>query len=164
MYKLMIVDDELTVSQGLCRQIDWESLNIELAGTASSGHEALSLMSRQSIHLLITDVRMPGMDGLTLIKKAKDIHPAIRCIVISAFDEFEYVKQSLKLGVENYLLKPINQGELDETLIKSLKNLEQNQREDLVPSTEMRAFRNNILDRWVNGTIQDYELYERAEL
>ncbi len=164
MYKVLIVDDEPTVIHGLCEQIDWESLNMELAGKAISGKEALSLMTKQPIDLLITDVSMPEMNGLTLIEKAKLIHPSMRYIIISAYDEFDYVKKALKLGVENYLLKPINQSELNDTLNKTLKNMEQ----DRIPvsdiSSDILAFRNNILDRWVNGAIQDFELYERAQL
>lgn len=164
MYKVLVVDDKPIVIHGLCKQIDWDSLNMELAGTATNGQDAISLMSHQPIHLLVTDVCMPQMDGLALITKAKLINPAIRCIIISAHDEFEYVKKALQLGVENYLLKPINHRELNETLTKTLENLERDQIATPLLSSDILAFRTNILDRWVNGTIQDFELYERAEL
>jgi two-component system response regulator YesN len=162
MYKVLIVDDEPLVIQGLSRQVDWESLNMELAGMATDGHEILSMLETNPAHILITDVSMPQMDGLTLIAKAKLLQPSLRCIIVSAFNEFDYVKKALQLGVENYLLKPINESELRDTL--SLKNLMHDQMSVTFDSPDLLAFRTNILDRWVNGTIQDFELFERAEL
>ncbi len=168
MYKFMIVDDESTVIHGLSKQVDWESKNMELIGTATNGRDALALMINHPLDLLITDVCMPQMDGMTLIQHAKKIHPDLRCIVISAHDQFEYIKQALQLGVENYLLKPINPNELNDTLNKTLKNMEQNlNNAHYTPSmisSEVLAFRTNILDRWINGNIQDFELYERGQL
>ncbi|NLO82013.1 MAG: response regulator [Clostridiales bacterium] len=162
MYKVLIVDDEPTIIHGLCRQIEWDSLSMQLAGTTTNANTALSIMSDQYIDILITDIRMPEMDGLTLLKKAKLIHPEIRSIIISAYDDFEYVKHALQLGVENYLLKPINTEELNSTLYKIFKDLDCMTESTL--SQDMFAFRNNILDRWVTGNIQDFELYERARL
>lgn len=164
MYKVLIVDDEPLVIHGLSRQVDWESLNMELSGTATNGHDILAMMVQNPAHLLITDVSMPDMDGLTLISRAKAINPSLRCIIISAFSEFEYVKKALKLGVENYLLKPINESEFQDTLSKTLENLIRDQMDVFTDSPDALAFRNNILERWVNGAIQDFELYERAEL
>jgi two-component system response regulator YesN len=164
MYKVLIVDDEPLVIQGLSRQVNWESLNMELVGMATDGHEILAMLEVEPAHLLITDVSMPTMDGLTLISKAKLLQPSIRCIIVSAFSEFEYVKKALQLGVENYLLKPINESELHDTLSKTLENLMHDQMSVSLDSPDLLAFRTNILDRWMNGTIQDFELYERAEL
>ena len=163
-YKVIVADDEPAVIHGLRKQVDWNSFNMELTGTACNGQEVLALLSAQPVHLLVTDVCMPKMDGLTLISQAKRINPSLRCIVISAHEKFEYVKKALQLGVENYLLKPISQDELNETLAKTLDNLERDQLENAPYSPDIQIFRNNILNRWVNGSIQDYELQERAEL
>ncbi|MBP1990533.1 response regulator transcription factor [Paenibacillus eucommiae] len=164
MYKVLIADDEPLVIHGLSKQIDWESLNMEITGTATNGQDILSMLAHNPAHLLITDICMPRMDGLTLISRAKLINPSLRCIIISAFNEFEYVKKALQMGVENYLLKPINQSELFDTLSKTLENLVHDQMVVSVESLDILAFRTNILDRWVNGTIQDFELFERADL
>lgn len=164
MFRVWIVDDEPLVSDRLSRQIDWESLNMVLAGTTTNGLDVLSALADQSAHLLITDVSMPQIDGLTLISKAKLLCPSIRCIIISAYNEFEYVKKALQSGVENYLLKPINENELHDTLSKTLENLNRDQLVLSHDSPDVLAFRTNILDRWVNGAIQDFELDERAEL
>ena len=163
-YKVVIADDEPSVVNGLSKQVDWDSFNMELAGTANSGYDALRIIAGGSISLLITDVRMPQMDGLTLIEKAKRINPSLRCIVISAHENFEYVRKALLLGVENYLLKPISQDELNDTLARTLSNLGHDQIQTAPQVSDLQIFRNNILNRWVNGTIQDYELNERAGL
>lgn len=164
MFKVVVVDDEPIMIHGLCRQIDWELFCIELAGTATNGQDALTMINQNQVDLLITDVCMPHMDGLALIAEAKLINPALRCIIISAYDEFEYVKKALQLGVENYLLKPINQKELNHTLSKTLENLKQDQIIVSSDTNDASAFRSNIMNRWVNGSIQDHELNERVEL
>jgi len=164
MYKILIVDDEPMVIHGLCRQIDWESYGLELAGTAETGESALSILKQKTIDILFTDICMPKMDGLTLISAVKQQNPFLRSVVISAHTEFDYVKKALLLGVENYLLKPIDQRELDKTLEKTIDNLNRDRisiQKDVPGPSE---FKNNVLDRWVNAAIQDYELYERAEL
>ncbi len=164
MFKVWIVDDEPTVTEGLKRQVHWDTYNMELAGSATNGQAVLEGLAAQPADLLITDISMPQMDGLTLITKAKRLYPSIRCVIISAYNEFDYVKKALQLGVENYLLKPINEGELHDTLSKTMENLLRDQLALSQHSPDVMAFRSNVLARWANGTIQDFELNERAEL
>lgn len=164
MYKILIVDDEPMVIHGLCRQIDWESYSLVLAGTAESGESALSILEEREVDILFTDVCMPKMNGLALISAAKKQNPFLRSVVISAHSEFDYVKKALLLGVENYLLKPINQDELDKTLEKTIDNLDRDHISIHKDEPGPSEFKSNILDRWVNASIQDYEFYERAEL
>lgn len=164
MYKILIVDDEPMVIHGLCRQIDWESYSLELAGTAESGESALSILKQKTIDILFTDICMPKMNGLTLISAAKQQNPFLRSVVISSHTEFDYVKKALLLGVENYLLKPIDQRELDKTLEKTIDNLNRDRISIQKSAPGPSEFKSNILDRWVNAAIQDYEFYERAEL
>ena len=164
MYKILIVDDEPMVIHGLCRQIDWESYSLELAGTAETGEQALSVLKQENVDILFADICMQKMDGLTLIALAKEYNPFLRCVVISSHNGFEYVKKALLLGVENYLLKPIDQIELQKTLEKTIDNLNRDRISIRKSTTSPSSFRNNILDRWVNAEIQDYEFYERAEM
>jgi two-component system, response regulator YesN len=161
MYGIMLVDDEPAVLKGLADLVDWSALDAEVVASATSGQEALSFLQIAPVHILITDICMPQMDGLALITSAKALNPLLRCIIISAHDEFAYVRQALTLGVENYLLKPINQNELAETLAKTIGNIN---RTAVLPPAEALAFRTNILDRWANSSIQDFELAERAAL
>lgn len=163
MYRIMLVDDESSVLKGLSELLDWSASDAEVVASASGGQEALSLLRKVPVQILITDICMPEMDGLTLIREARALNPALRCIVVSAHDEFEYVRRALTLGVENYLLKPINAGELAETLATTIENIERAGPSEAM-SPEEAAFRNNILDRWANSSIQDFELAERAAL
>ncbi|MGB4661009.1 MAG: response regulator [Mobilitalea sp.] len=164
MYKILIVDDEPMVIHGLCRQIDWEAYSLELAGTAETGENALVLLKQGNVDILFADICMKKMDGLTLIALAKEHNPLLRSVVISSHNEFEYVKKALQLGVENYLLKPIDQNELQKTLEKTIDNLNRDRISTISDELTQSTFRSNILDRWVNAEIQDYEFYERAEL
>lgn len=164
MYKILIVDDEPMVIHGLCRQIDWEAYSLELAGTAESGENALAMLMQGNVDILFADICMKKMDGLTLISLAKEHNPLLRSVVISSHNEFEYVKKALLLGVENYLLKPIDQNELQKTLEKTIDNLDRERISSVNDELTQSTFRSNILDRWVNAEIQDYEFYERAEL
>lgn len=164
LYKLLIVDDEPMVIHGLCKQIDWDSCGLELAGTADSGEKALSILDRENVDILLTDVRMSKMDGLSLISAAQRKNPFLRSVVISSYSEFDYVKRALLLNVENYLLKPINPSELDRTLKKTIDNLNRDRLNAQKEIPNLSDFRDNILDRWVNAEIQDYEFYERAEV
>ncbi|WP_219834113.1 response regulator [Paenibacillus sp. R14(2021)] len=164
MYNVAIVDDELQTALGIGSHTDWEAYNMHVAAVASNGQDVLDLMADQTIDLLITDVNMPIIDGISLIKAARELQPSLRCIVISAYSEFTYVKKALMLNVENYLLKPINENELHETLLQTLQNLDRDRSHAQHEWPDMVAFRTNILDRWVNGLIQEFELFERGEL
>lgn len=164
MYKILIADDEPMVIHGLCGQIDWESYGLELAGTAETGESALLILKQKTIDILFTDICMPKMDGLNLISAAKQQNPFLRSVIISSHSEFNYVKKALLLGVENYLLKPIDKNELDRTLEKTIDNLKRDRIIAKKDTPDQSDFRANILDRWVNAAIKDYEFYERAEL
>lgn len=164
MYQVLIVDDEPQIIHGLHKQVNWEEFNMTVAFTATGGEEALAIMETNHVDLLVADVCMPKMDGLKLITAAKQINPALRCIIISAFNEFEYVKAALQLGVDNYLLKPISGDELFDTLVQTLSNLNNDRAAVGLQSPAVHIFRTNILERWTDGSIQDFELYDRAEM
>ncbi len=164
MYKVFIVDDEAAITKSLCTAVDWAAYSFEIAGTYTDPLEALQRLSHEKIDLLVTDVCMPVMDGLTLMQKAKAVNPFIKVIVVSAYDTFDYVKTALRNGAENYLLKPLNQDELTETLQKTVENIENDSLSALYTNSSMLAFKTNILERWVRNTISESELTERANL
>lgn len=118
MLRVVLADDENKVILLLQKLIDWESLGYEIAGTANDGLRALELVREEQPHLLITDVRMPGCSGIELIRRAKDLQPNLRFIVISGYRKFEYAQNALKYGVEDYLLKPLKQDELTGILLR----------------------------------------------
>jgi two-component system, response regulator YesN len=107
MIKVIIADDEENVCQLIRALIDWKSLNMEIAGVAHNGVEALDLVKNLSPDLMITDIRMPGYDGLEMISRAKNIKETLDFIIISGYRHFEYAQNAIKYGVSDYLLKPI---------------------------------------------------------
>jgi two-component system, response regulator YesN len=118
MLKAIIADDEKWICQMIGEMIDWEELGIELIAQAEDGLKAYQLICSQKPDIVITDIRMPGMDGIELIKKAREMNLLTRFIIISGFQHFEYAKNAIKFGVDDYLLKPIKKVELTNILEK----------------------------------------------
>lgn len=116
MFKLLLVDDELIIREGLQRMIDWERLGMTLTASCSNAIAALDSMMDDMPDILVTDVRMPGMNGLELVERAMALHPQLQSIILSGYDTFEYARQALKSGVCEYLLKPCSQEEMEEAL------------------------------------------------
>lgn len=116
MYDIVIVDDEPSIREGLAQLLDWESLGFTIAGAAANGKEALRLYADIRPDLMIVDIRMPGMDGMALIRELKMREADVRVLVLSGYADFEYARQAIALGVDNYLLKPVDEDELTEYL------------------------------------------------
>jgi two-component system response regulator YesN len=116
MLKAVVFDDEYIVLQGLKTMIDWPKYGIELVGTAEDGQAALVLFLRERPDIILTDIRMPGMNGLELIESVMKQEPDTVCIVFSGFNEYEYVKRAIQLGVADYLEKPINIAQIEEAV------------------------------------------------
>lgn len=114
--KVLVADDEERVCALICALIDWEGLGLEKVGTAYDGISALALIEQTKPDLVITDIRMPGLDGLELIRRAKEIQSQLQFIIISGHKQFDYAQSAIKYGVAEYLLKPIKQVELNQTL------------------------------------------------
>lgn len=117
--KVLIVDDELIMRQGISHMVDWNKEGFELIGQASNGEEALEIIKQNTPNIVLTDVVMPKMDGVKLIKLLENSYPEIKIIVLSSYSDFDYVKSSFKYGAIDYILKPTLN--IDE-LIKTLKN------------------------------------------
>ncbi|MDF2905015.1 MAG: two-component response regulator [Herbinix sp.] len=111
-YSVILVDDEEDVRQAIIKKLDWESIGFQVIGYADNGEDALEIAERLRPDVIMTDIKMPFMDGLTLSRKLKLISKDIKIIVFSGFDDFEYAKEAIKLEVEEYILKPINAIEL----------------------------------------------------
>ncbi len=159
MINTLIVDDEPTVIKWLAGHMSWEDFGCQVCGSCLNGRDILDYMGSHPVDLLITDICMPDMDGLELIGRARKLNPRLRIIVISAHSNFTYAKEAIRLGVENYLLKPIDQDELAETLIKVRDNINEN-----LNDQDMNVFKNNILNRWVKNTTLEYNFKTQAEV
>jgi len=109
---VLIVDDEKMVREGIVATLPWEELHLKVVGTAANGRDALSLIRNLKPHIVLTDIRMPFLDGLGLMEAIQQEAPQIKTIILSAYDEFEYARKALKLGAVDYLIKPIQAEEL----------------------------------------------------
>ncbi|OPA79416.1 hypothetical protein BVG16_10085 [Paenibacillus selenitireducens] len=162
MYNVFIVDDEPFILEGMPYIIPWEDYGLEIVGEASDGDQALIALQQMHIDILITDITMPTMNGLELISRAREQFPEMKCIVLSGYDDFNYIKEGLQYGIENYLLKPIQVGELKQTLTRTVEKLDTRQRPESIPSNSLDILRDNILYRWVSNRIDTAELKSRA--
>lgn len=115
--KLVIVDDEPLVIEGLTSMIDWEKHHIVVTQTFEHAELALEYIAQNPVDLLITDVRMPGMDGLELIQQVKSMQPSLQVLVMSGYRDFEYVKTAMTYGAKNYLVKPVFEEDLSPLLL-----------------------------------------------
>lgn len=122
MLKVLLVDDETIICQMLEKLIDWKSKEMEIVGSAQSGDQAMDMIITMRPDIVITDVRMPGMDGLQLVERVKELGHKTDFIIMSGYKHFEYAYTALNLGVIYYLLKPINKDEVEETLDRIVKN------------------------------------------
>ncbi len=124
-YSVLLVDDEEEVCQVIMKKLDWESMGFCIAGYARNGIEALELAEEIQADVVMADIKMPYMDGLTLCRKLKEIYPKIKVIIFTGFDEFEYAKEAIKIEVEEYILKPVRARELREVFERIRRNLDQ---------------------------------------
>ena len=170
MLKIFLAEDEVIVRETIKRMIPWEELGFELVGEAADGEMALPLLIRQKPDLLITDIKMPFMDGLTLAKLAKKELPELKIVILSGYDDFNYAKQAINIGVEDYLLKPITKNALIERLseIRSRYEHEKTQKEYYENfQREMQAYEKNssrdFFEALVRGSMDMMEVYKKAE-
>lgn len=123
MYGMVVVDDKEDIVLGIEKLGNWEQIGIQVAGTASNGVEALEILKRTRARILITDIRMPHMDGLELTKQAKELDSGIKIIILSGYDEFSYAQQAVKLGAQEYLLKPARIEVIREAVLRAREQL-----------------------------------------
>lgn len=116
MYKILIVDDEETIRNGLKYILPWEQYGFQVIGTAKDGQDALKKLNQYSVDLMIVDIRMPGMNGIELMKHVNQLDPNIQFIILSGYAEFEYAKKAIEVNASGYLLKPVDEEELIEQL------------------------------------------------
>lgn len=149
MVKVLIVDDEEKICWLIQKLIDWDGLGLELAGTAGSGRAALSLIEQQRPDIVITDIKMPDMDGLAMIQAALDTGVPATFVVVSGYRQFEYAYSALKYGVEDYLLKPIKRKELNAILKKISSRIRQERAFSQESERELQrnVYRKNILQQ-----------------
>jgi len=125
LYGIMLADDEEEVRKAIIRKMDWERLGFRVVGDAENGEDALEKLEQLEPDVVMTDIRMPYMDGLTLTARIREKYPSIKVLIFSGYDDFEYAQQAIKLGVTEYILKPVNGQELSEILKRVRASLDQ---------------------------------------
>ena len=170
MLKTFLVEDEVVIREMIKKMIPWEQYGFELAGEAADGEMALPLILKCKPDLLITDIKMPFMDGLTLCRLVKKEIPDIRIVILSGYDDFNYAKQAISIGVEDYLLKPITKNAFIERLeeIHNRYEHEKTQREYYEKfRLEMQEYEKNasrdFFETLVRADSNLAELYRRAD-
>lgn len=150
--KVLIVDDEPIICQGLRQTVPWHEIGAEIIGVAYDGEEALEFIEQTEVDLVLSDVKMPVMDGLLLAEQISNRFPDIKLLIISGYGEFEYAKRAIKYGVKDYLLKPV---EIDE-LMRIIKEIH----EEIVQErkNELRSMLRQVLNSSVMG--KDMELHQ----
>lgn len=123
MYRVIIVEDESTVRRGIILTMNWAALDCVIVGEAGNGEEGRELALRLSPDIIITDVQMPRMDGVDMIRKLKEAGCKSAFIILTAYSDFKYAQSALRLGVNDYLLKPLKEGDLEVSIQNILKPL-----------------------------------------
>lgn len=123
MIRMMIVDDEYYIRLGIANAIDWASMDVEIVGEAADGETGLALARKMQPDLILTDIRMPFLNGLKLMEELRKLLPDCGIIVLSGYDDFAYAQQSIRYGVLDYLLKPIDKQKLKETVARACLTL-----------------------------------------
>jgi two-component system response regulator YesN len=162
MFKVFLVDDEPFIIEGLYDLVKWPDYGMEIVGHAINGALALEAMEGLDLDILITDISMPVMGGLSLIPQAQKRYPDLKVIILSGYNEFDYLKEGMRLGIENYLLKPINIVEMKATLANVAAKLNEGRTDKLLQEYGMDVMRENTLYRYITGQIEPQEFSERA--
>ncbi|PKN94099.1 MAG: DNA-binding response regulator [Chloroflexi bacterium HGW-Chloroflexi-6] len=170
-YKVFFVEDEIVTREGIRDNVDWKANGFEFAGEATDGETALPLMQTIRPDVLITDIKMPFMDGLQLSKIIRERMPWVKIIILSGHDEFEYAQQAIELGVTEYLLKPVTLQNLHRTLQKVAAQLdrERKDQENLKKLQEQlevnqAALKEKFLLKLVVGAVSPTEAIEQGQL
>jgi YesN/AraC family two-component response regulator len=133
MYKVVIIDDEPIIVEGISRMISWEDFDCRIVATANDGDEGIEIIRKHSPNIIITDIAMPDMDGLTMIAGVKSEFPDMEISILTGYRRFEYAQKAINLGVTRFLLKPSSLGEIEEAIRTMVNNLREN---NIIPDGE----------------------------
>ena len=164
MYKLLIVDDEKQVREGLKRLLPWQDYGITIIGEAINGREALEIIKAQRPDIVLLDIQMPVMNGLELAERIHGQYPECKFVVLSGYNDFARVREAMRYGAVDYLLKPSGKEEFIRTIEEIIDSLEDSLISRLHNSEYLALLKNNVLNRLVSGTISSRELKDRLAL
>ena len=124
MLKVLVVEDEELIRKGIVLAVDWAALDCVVVGEASNGEEALEAVERYHPSLIITDLKMPRMDGIEMLRRLREMGNHAYVIILTAYDSFSYAQSALRLGAVDFLLKPFHDGELEEAVTHLRRRME----------------------------------------
>lgn len=150
MYKMMIIDDEPIIRQGIKKSIDWENHGVEIIAEARNGKSALDKINKLQPDIIITDIRMPEMNGLEMAAEIRKNNQETKIIVLSGYDKFEYAKKSISLNVAEYLLNPFGAEELVEVVLRLIANIEEKKSKD---ESDLNKGKNPNYSKTINKAI-----------
>lgn len=163
-YQVLIADDEPIIREGIRDAVDWASLGMEVAAEAEDGEEALELALGRPIDIMLVDMNMPFMDGIALMRRMKEERPECRFVIITGHDEFAYAQEAIRLGVKDYILKPVNAQHLVQVLGSVRDELDDRQiQEDYLKKASEQIEKNipllreRFLLEWIHGLLDEEE-------
>ncbi|MDO4322721.1 MAG: response regulator [Lachnospiraceae bacterium] len=144
-FKLLIVDDEATMRKGIANFMNWESIDCEVAGTASDGLEAIGLLQKIPVDIIITDIKMPEADGLEIAKYVCENHLDIKVILLTGYADFEYAQTAIRYNVSSFILKPTNKKSLFEAVQEAQKALIVSKKNSTMAKEELAFLKDQLL-------------------
>ena len=123
--RMCVIDDIKTVVQGISDQINWESHGIRIVGTASNGEKGIELINQTEPHIVLTDIRMPKINGLEMTRQVLKKFPRTRIVFLSGYTDFQYAQQAVQLGAFDYIVKPYTPQKIIEVVLKARKSIEE---------------------------------------
>lgn len=166
MFTVFIVEDEHLIREGMLNLVEWQQLGFEVVGQAADGELAWPMIQELQPDIVITDIRMPFMDGLSLSRLIKQRDRTTKIIILSGYDEFEYAQKAIKIGVEHYALKPITRAQLTELLIEireeKLMEVEQEESLALLYQSAFSQNKRDFFDQLMTGSKEVLDLIELA--
>lgn len=168
MYTIMLADDERNIREGIENAIEWGELGLSFIGSARDGREAYDKIRRSPPDILITDIKMPGLDGLELIERSLKEYPKMKVVLLSGYGEFHFASKAMQLGVRHYLLKPCDENEITTVLQEIVGELQEMEQKDhfiknikhqvdtMLPHVKEQFFRDLVLNRSYSRDEWDY--------
>jgi len=170
MWELVIADDEPKIRRGIENMLDWHGLNIKIVGEAEDGEIALEVIKEKEPHIILLDINMPFLNGLSLLQKLKDINNKSIVIIISGYDDFSYAQRALQFDVFDYILKPVNKKSMEEIITKAIYKLNEIEKENNYLewmnkqlNENMYVLKKTFFSEWLNNKLRDEEVLEEMK-
>lgn len=144
-FKILVVDDESTMRKGITNFMDWDSLDCQVVGSVENGLIAMDFLKKNDVDIVLTDIKMPGADGLALAQFIHDEYPQIKVIILTGYADFEYAKAAIKYNVVSFIVKPTNKSDLFDAVKKAQEQIIISRNHSSVAKEELAFLRDQLL-------------------